>query len=390
MSPIELPQLDPRDESEVVADVIDSLPAELSDRNASAPEVKLIEAVGAMYGVVLYMLAQVPYKLQLAMLNLLGLQPKPAESSMVTLEFTRTSTTTIYTIPAGTIVKTSTGVEAIKFATVEDLTFQVGEKTLEVNAEALEPGARANVGANTLKLLDEPLSALESVNNPASAAGGLDEEPIAALEARAPLAIRAGERAITDEDFQLHAETVAGVRRAIAFVSPGAAVVHILNDTLNEAPNNTLVQAVKAELESRTLASVAVTILEPPTTLVRITKVELELEDDAPSILAMLTAVHQRLAEAITADHIYAPDGYTVEHPGWPWGRNLYANQLVVALGDLEGVVRVGRIYAQWSNDYGQTWSPVTPGVLNQLEPSSPNYGLMQYDTSYNPSIVEL
>jgi hypothetical protein len=386
---IELPKLDPRDESEVVADVIDDLPAEISDRNAASPEVKLIEAIGAFYAVILFMLNQVPRRLLLQMFNLLGLTPEPAKSATVLIQFTRSSTVTEYTVPGSTIVKTSTDLDGVKFQTTAALFFPIGTAVLEVNAEALEPGAQGNVGANTLKLLDEPLSAIDSVTNLLSATGGQDEEPIASVEQRAPLAIRAGERAITNEDFKVHAEAIGGVQRAIAFLTAGAAAVYILDNTLNETPEAGLSTETKTELEDRTLPSIAVAVNFAPVRMVRITDVELELISDAPSSGTLSDNVHQRLTELISADNIYADDGYTIDHPGWPWGKTLYANQVVAALGNLKGVVRVGDISAEYSDNHGGSWT--SAGLtLDSIVAFSSNTGLLQYDVDTTPLIVEL
>ena len=169
---IAFPELDPRDEETVVADVIDALPAELSDRNPWTPEVKLIEGVGAFYGGVLFYLNQWTERLQLATLNLLGITPRAAANAAVTVEFTKDVAGGALTVPAGTVVKTGVGVDAVKFATDVALLIADGTLSASVAATAVEAGAAGNVALGTLTRLDQPITGIASVNNPAAASGG--------------------------------------------------------------------------------------------------------------------------------------------------------------------------------------------------------------------------
>lgn len=388
---IELPDLDSRDEEEVVADVIADLPATISDRNRSNPEIKLIEACGAFYGATLVQMNKVTDKLKTYILNVLDIEQEQATQATVELEFTADGGGA--TIPAGTIVKTGLDADAVKFSTNADLILGASA-TDTVAATAAEAGADGNVAAATLTKFDSPVSGVTSVTNPAAASGGQDIETIAAMEARAPLAIRALERAITNGDFAYHAARVDGVERAVAFGDgAGAVTIHLLATDLNESPSPSLRSAVKSDAEDRTLPGVVATAHQPQIRMIRLTEVELKLEDGAsPSDAA--AAVTTAMQQFVTATAIYDTDGVTVLHDAWGWGERLYINDLIALLDGVDGVDRVGTITGEWSDDYGSSWSgPAAISSINAAADgvANANYGMLHYDTTAaDPTIVEL
>lgn len=389
---IEFPDLDPRDEDQVVADVIDDLPAELSDRNRAVPEIKMIEAVGAFYAAVLFFLNQWTDRLQLAVLNLLGIEQRQAEQATATLTFTRTTSVGALVVPAGTLVKDGIDFDAVKFTTDADLLIQDGNLTGDVSATAVEAALAGNVNAGTLVFLDQPVGGIASVTNAAGASGGLDIEPVAAVIARAPLAVRSLERAITAEDFVFHALNVNGVSRAQAVGSGGNVAVYILATDLNEVPNATLQTDVRTDLLARTTPGVGVTVVQPSLRFVAFPDIELRLDDGA-ALSDVLTAVVERLGQVITAVDIFAADGYTVEHPAWEYGERLYANELVAALDQVEGVRRVGSITYEYSDDYGSSYT--APAVLTEQAAGfngldSDLLGLFQFDATRPLNITVL
>ena len=386
-----LPDLDSRDEDEVVADVIADLPAEISDRNRSNPEIKLIEACGAIYGALLVQMNKWTTKLSTYVLNVLGIEQEQATKATVSLEFTADAGGA--TVPAGTVVKTGLDADAVKFETDAELVLGVSA-TDSVAATALTAGSTGNVKAATLTKLDKPVSGVVSVTNPAAASGGQDAETIAAMEARAPLAIRALERAITDEDFAYHAARVDGVERAVAFGDgSGAVTVHCLATDLNETPSAALKSSVKTDLESRTLPGVVATAHQPALRLVRLTQVEVELEDGA-SGSEVASAITTAMQQFVTATAIYDTDGVTILHAAWKYGRTLYVNDLIALLDNLDGVERVGTITGEYSDNYGGAWSG--PAAISTIAAgadglANSNYGLLHYDTAAaDPTIVEL
>ena len=72
----EIPTLviDPRTEEEMVAQVIDDLPEEITDRSRAHWLIRAIEAMGAFFAMITYWINQWPTKLLLKVIELLGLR----------------------------------------------------------------------------------------------------------------------------------------------------------------------------------------------------------------------------------------------------------------------------------------------------------------------------
>ena len=361
--PLEPPDLDPKDEDQKVADVVDAFPAELSDRNKSATSVKLTEGLGTFYGLIGFHAGKVPAFLRARLLERLGITPRPASKATVTLTFASVDDSG-RDIPAGTVVTTG-GTGATKFATYSaigstDAGWTGSPVTIEVEATAVEAGTDGNVGANTLTGLEVAIAGVESVTNSVGADGGTDVETLAELLERASSFIRDGSaqevspRAITTEGFEVLAASVDGVERATVFVSgPGAVVIPFLADDLNETPSNTLKSAVDA-LDQVTAPGLVVFAFQPAVRLVEITSVEIAHADSADTS-AVKSAIELELFRYITAVDIF-DDGEQVG-TAWPWGATLYVNEVISRLSKLDGVKRVGTVKYKTSDDYGATWS---------------------------------
>lgn len=381
--PIEIPSLDPRDEDQVVADVIDALPAELSDRNRSSPVVALIEGLGAFYGALLYQMDQIPERLERVIIKLLGLEPEAALAASVTLTFTTGAGAGDTLVPAGTEVKTGTDVDAIVFVTDVGITVTGSGNSGTVTATATTLGAATNVGAGALTSLGAPIPGVASVTNAASATGGQDEETFASLKARTPLAQRVRDRVVTAEDAAAEAVAVPGVTRARAQATTfldgssvelgdGGMVVGILKtDDLNETPDATLRALVETTLEGKAMAGATFTIHQQPVRLFNITDVEAVLEEGAVNA-TVRAAMLEALASYVTALPIFDADGVTVLQEGWPWGESLFLNEIISLLDQVPGVKRIGNIVAEASDDYGASWfaaslTDLRPGVSGDL-----------------------
>lgn len=129
MATVPAPILDARDGDELTAEAIGSLPAELSDRSDANPAVVLLEAAGAFYDRLLYVINRWPSAVIQKALALVGVQVAAAQPSTVTLTFTLSAPQPRDTIiPADTQVATSDG--SVVFATLEDLTIAAYDDTL--------------------------------------------------------------------------------------------------------------------------------------------------------------------------------------------------------------------------------------------------------------------
>lgn len=357
MPAVDPPNLDPRDEDEVVADAVANLPAELTDRNSASDAVKLLEACGTFYGALLFYLNRIPDRLYQTLLNLVGIERRDAESATVELEFSAASGQAP-TVPAGTVVKTGSGADAITFTTDTEITVPTGG-TETVEAEAQVLGAAGNVASGELTNLQQPISGVDAVTNPAAASGGQDEEPIDALLERAPKEFRRVDAIITHEDFVLAAEGVGGVERALSIADQngnGAVTIHILDTDLNDqGVNTTLKSDVEDEIEGNTLPGTVVLPDQKSIRVIQVTDVEITYESGAdPSDTD--NRIESKLKSYLTVVDQYGSAGQ-LESRGWEWGAKLYEHELISLIDRVDGVERVGTIRYQVSDDYGNNWS---------------------------------
>lgn len=106
---------------------------------------------------------------------LVGYKRIPARRATGTVVFSRsTPTPNDIIIPAGTRVATSD--ESVVFQTTEAVVLVAGSTSVEAPIEAVEPGSAGNVAANTITKIVDPISGIESVNNPNPTEGGRDAE----------------------------------------------------------------------------------------------------------------------------------------------------------------------------------------------------------------------
>lgn len=392
MPQIPIPTLDDRDEDQLVADMIDDLPAEISDHNAGEPAIKLLEAVGAYGALIIAKLNAWGVLLRRKLLELVGITLDAATYATVTLRFSRTSTTGSVNVPAGTVVKTGTSVDAVKFATDALGTMGDGVGFVDVAATAVVVGSDGNVPASTLIYFETPIAGVDAVTNQLAATGGQDEEAIASAEARAPLTIRASNRAITAEDFEALSLEVADVARVQAVSDyPGQMRIYVLAESdLNETPSGALTSAVDTYLTARTIPNLVVDVEQQSITLIWLSDVEVELEDGYTTA-DIQSDVEAALAGFFTAVDVYDADGVTLLNPAWEWGRGVTENELVALLtarrsptgtllSGVAGIKRVGDIDYKTSTNYGGAWSGAA--TLTSLSVNA-TYGLLHWGEGY-------
>ena len=153
---------------------------------------------------------------------LVGYKRIPARRATGTVVFSRsTPATSDIIIPAGTRVATSDG--SVIFQTTDAVILQTGQTQVEAPIEAVEPGSHGNVAANTITKIVDPISGIESVNNPNPTEGGRNAE--------------------TDEEFRyrikttiqsLGKATLDAIKAAVMRVEGVKAVKIEENDTMND------------------------------------------------------------------------------------------------------------------------------------------------------------
>ena len=213
-------------------------------------------------------------------------------------------------------------------------------------------GARGNVGAGAIKVLISPIDGLDSAGtaNLFPAGGGADEETLEAAKKRARRALRARERAVTAEDFELLAQAAGQVKRAKALPLahpqfpgikvPGAITVIVVPDRRTTAvpplgtapplPSDGLLRTVCEYLDARRLLTTELFVVAP-----RYVTLELSAQ-----VVAHDDADTRRVKEEVeTALRIYfdpllgGDDG-----SGWPFGGALRYSKIVQRVFDVAGV----------------------------------------------------
>jgi predicted phage baseplate assembly protein len=214
-------------------------------------------------------------------------------------------------------------------------------------------GASGNVPAKAIKNLLTPIDGIDSgkIENPFAASGGLGEERLNEAERRARLSLRARERAVTPEDFELLAGQAGNVRRAKALPLahpqfpgiqvPGAITVIVVPDDAPDpgpdaakvedriqdlvgkapAPSDGLLRTVCEYLDARRLLTTEVFVVAPRYVPLKV-QTQVVVEDDADP-----GAVKQAVEIALA--RYFHPLKGGDDGEGWPFGGALRYSKIV-------------------------------------------------------------
>jgi len=191
-------------------------------------------------------------------------------------------------------------------------------------------GARGNLGAGKLTTLMRSLPGVDAgkVGNPVAAGGGAEEESLAAAVERAPVALKARERAVTAEDFEMLAKQAGPIRRAKAIPlmhpnfpgidAPGVVTVLIVPDAPGPAPkpSEALAQTVCAYLDKRRLLTTELYVIGPTYVGVDIRVGVVGAPDADAAVLA------QQAEDALRA--YFHPLTGGADGLGWPFGGSIF------------------------------------------------------------------
>jgi hypothetical protein len=219
-------------------------------------------------------------------------------------------------------------------------------------------GKRGNVTSGKLTSLVGSLDGIDAagVTNLFAAAGGGDEESLDSAKLRVPQTIKSHERAVTVEDFEMHARAAGGIARAKALALyhprfpgvpvPGVVSVIVVPEAIDEndtapMPSESTLQAVCAYLDERRLATVETFVLAPRY-LEIVVRAELVSKDDAD-----LAEVNQLALDAMKMyfHPLYGGDDSTTtkQGSGWPFGGDVYYS-LVLQRLMVTGVKRIASL----------------------------------------------
>jgi predicted phage baseplate assembly protein len=212
-------------------------------------------------------------------------------------------------------------------------------------------GAAGRVGAGRISQLRGHLSGVDAaaITNPFASSGGDDEETLDAARLRAARTLKSQERAVTSEDFELHAGRVGGVARAKALPLaapafpgvevPGAVSVLVVpqvsdpTDPLSDPapePTEGLLRQVCAELDRRRLLTTELYVVGPS---YRTLEVSARLVVAGDADLAVVQQEAVRLLRRYFHPLI-GGEQVTGDQPGsgWPFGGDLNYSRTVQRL----------------------------------------------------------
>lgn len=110
-----------------------------------------------------------------------GMKRRAAESARAVVKMTGDAGTEV---PAGFAVSTAATYNRPSITFLTDTAVTMGAEPVSVTVTAVQAGADGNVGANTILIVDTPLKGLATIDNPAPAFGGIDEESDDSLRER--------------------------------------------------------------------------------------------------------------------------------------------------------------------------------------------------------------
>lgn len=213
-------------------------------------------------------------------------------------------------------------------------------------------GARANVAARAINNLLTPIAGLDSgaTFNLFAADSGADEESLDSAKKRAPLALRARERAVTVEDFELLAQASGNVKRAKTLPLmhpqfpgvkvPGAVTVIVVPDrrkpevpaigTPPPLPSDGLLRTVCEFLDARRLLTTELFVVAPRYVTLEV-HAQVVVRDDADT---RTVKEHVELQLRSYFDPLLGGDA----GEGWPFGGALRYSKIVQRVFAVDGV----------------------------------------------------
>jgi predicted phage baseplate assembly protein len=210
-------------------------------------------------------------------------------------------------------------------------------------------GAIGNVGAGTLTALRSTIAYVDRVENVLPAIGGVDAETVDTAKLRGPQSMRAGDRAVTMEDFERlagQADPAIARVRCLPPVETGAPIrillvpevdqpgVHLRLDDF--ALPDGMVQRVSAHLEERRILGSTIEIGTPFYQGVTVAALVAPRPGRPAQLVRdrVLTTLY-RFLNPLTG----GPDGN-----GWPFDADLNTASVFQLLESVEGVERVDEV----------------------------------------------
>jgi predicted phage baseplate assembly protein len=239
-------------------------------------------------------------------------------------------------------------------------------------------GSRGNVAAGQIRNLLTPIDGIDgdTITNIFEASGGSDEERIEDAKIRARQTLRARERAVSVEDFELLAKQAGNVRRAKALPLthplfpgvkvPGTVTVIIVPDSKapNPQPSDGLLRTVCASLEARRLLTTELFVIGPRYVAVSVEATVIATDEADPG------RVKQDVEAALSA--YLNPLTGGDDGLGWPFGGTLRYSKIVQRVFSVAGVDSVPSLVLIVDGDRQpecRDVEPIAPQVLVYAAP---------------------
>lgn len=345
--PLPVPKLDDRTWQDLKDEVLARVPSRMKEWTnllPSDPGVAVVELFAYFVETILSRLNQVPDKMFLTFLNLIGVDIIPATYAKADVQFTLgTPLEFDYVISSGTEVATvqTDQQDAIVYRTDQALVIPAGQTVGVVSATSTVAGTAGRVGGNTLIVLKNPLPYVDRVTNPAPSTGGDDAETLEEAKARGPTGIKNQDRAVTPEDHEELARTAStSVSRAIAWANCNPAypdqelegnTTVVIVPKGGGVPDSGLISQVAAFLDQKRLLSTRLYVVAPQYKAIDVTVTVAQVPG------AVSTDVQTAIQEALTA---------YLNPETWPTGRPVYPYELASVIDAAPGVDHVQQLTA--------------------------------------------
>ncbi len=227
-------------------------------------------------------------------------------------------------------------------------------------------GTEGNVGSQTITVLKSSLPYVASVNNLRTASGGTNAESLEHALMRGPSTLRARNRAVTAEDFEvLTRQATSGVARVRCLTpgrldkndderpAPGQVVVMIVPEVDEElrelrTEHLTIPAGMRADitdyLDERRLLTTQLELATPKYMWITI---QARIKTTNPFVNERVKREAERRLYRFIRPVNGGPDPnlrYDKPAEGWPWGRALYASEIFPVLQLIEGVEYVEKV----------------------------------------------
>lgn len=241
-------------------------------------------------------------------------------------------------------------------------------------------GTQGNVAARAINNLLTPIVGLDAgaTSNLFAATGGADEEGLDAAKKRAARSLRARDRAVTAEDFELLAQAAGNVARAKALPLthpqfpgvkvPGAVSVIVVPGRRSNSlpaigtppplPSDGLLRLVCDHLDERRLLTTEVFVLAPTYVPLEV-QLQVVITDDADS---RKVKEDVELALRTYFDPLLGGDSGT----GWPFGGALRYSKIVQRVFRVDGIDSVPDLRLTLDGD---AQAPCTDVLLHSIAP---------------------